>query len=127
MKMSSASKSNIMAIDESGASLVDFDLSESKFTIGNMFDKTNDNRIEQLTQIKRQGTDSSLPGNGATKPLHEMKPSNGTLNRSGRLNRSNGGPEDELAMSMDDTNFELSESNFSHSMMSNKIGAFASG
>jgi hypothetical protein len=56
-----------------------------------------------------------------------MKPSNGTLNRSGRLNRSNGGPEDELAMSMDDTNFELSESNFSHSMMSNKIGAFAAG
>jgi len=55
----------------------------------------------------------------------DSKPQNGTLNRSGRLNRSNGGPEDELAMSMDDTNFELSESNFSHSMMSNKIGAFA--
>ena len=29
-----------MAIDESGASLVDFDLSESKFTMGGFFDKT---------------------------------------------------------------------------------------
>ena len=29
-----------MAIDESGASLVDFDLSESKFTMGGFLDRT---------------------------------------------------------------------------------------
>ena len=47
------------------------------------------------------------------------------MNRSGTLNRSSGGPEDELAMSLDETDFAISESNFSHSMMSNKIGPFA--
>ena len=39
-RQGSGSKSNIMAIDESGTSLVDFDLSESKFTMGGFFDKT---------------------------------------------------------------------------------------
>jgi hypothetical protein len=51
MRLGSASKSNIVAIDESGASLVDFDLSESKFTIGNMFDKTTSNEINRTEQF----------------------------------------------------------------------------
>lgn len=37
---SPSNKSNIMAIDESGTSLVDFDLSESKFTMGGFVDRT---------------------------------------------------------------------------------------
>ena len=47
------------------------------------------------------------------------------MNKSGILNRSSGGPEDDLALSLDETDFAISESNFSHSMMSNKIGQFA--
>ena len=46
------------------------------------------------------------------------------MNKSGFMNKSNGGPEDELVMSLDETDFAISESNFSHSMMSNKIGSF---
>ena len=48
------------------------------------------------------------------------------INRSSTMNKSSndGGGVDELAMSMDDTDFGLSESNFSHSMMSNKINQF---
>ena len=51
------------------------------------------------------------------------------MNKSGTqiLNKSHGGPEDELAMSLDETDFAISESNFSHSMMSNKIGSFVAG
>ena len=46
------------------------------------------------------------------------------MNKSSILNRSNGGPDDEIAMSLEEDDFAISESNFSHSMMSNKIGSF---
>ena len=49
-------------------------------------------------------------------------PAGASVNKSGILNKSNGGPEDDLALSLDETDFAISESNFSHSMMSNKIG-----
>ena len=49
------------------------------------------------------------------------------MGKSSALNRSNGGPEDELAMSLGEDDFAVSESNFSHSMMSNQIGSFAGG
>ena len=42
------------------------------------------------------------------------------------MNNSNGEIKDDLAMSLDETDFAISESNFSHSMMSNKIGTFIS-
>lgn len=45
------------------------------------------------------------------------------LNRSGTLNRSSGGPDDaDFALSMDDTDFGLSESNFSQ-----RLGQFTAG
>jgi len=46
-RLGSASKSNIIAVDESVASLVDFDLSESKFTLAGMFDKTNNDSRQE--------------------------------------------------------------------------------
>lgn len=45
----------------------------------------------------------------------QQKVSNTGLERSGTLNRSSGGPnDDDFALSMDETDFGLSESNFSH-------------
>ena len=59
----------------------------------------------------------------AIKPS-ESKANNATmLNRSGTLNRSSGGPDDaDFALSMDDTDFGLSESNFSQ-----RLGQFTAG
>ena len=44
------------------------------------------------------------------------------------MNKSiKGGEEDDLNLSMEETDFNVSESNFSHSMLTNKIGSsFAS-
>ena len=41
-KMGSGTKTNIMAVDESVQSMVDFDLSESKFTMGLLDNNTRD-------------------------------------------------------------------------------------
>ena len=67
--------------------------------------------------VSRQGSDPVRANNDRNNAT--------MLNKSGTLNKSNGGPEDDLALSMEETDFNVSESNFSHSMMSNKIGAFA--
>ena len=103
-----------MGIDESANSLVDFDLSESKFTMGGFFDKTQgESQHEKTVALSKQGTDSEMPS--AIK-LTEQKNSHGAtmLNKSGTLNRSSGGPDDaDFNLSMDDTDFGLSESNFS--------------
>lgn len=113
----SASKSNIMAIDESATSLVDFDLSESKFTMGGFLDRT---AIDAGTGDK---TETEMPS--AIKPSElQKKLSNPALNNSGRLNRSSGGgPDDDFALSLDESDFGLSQSNFS----AHKFDQFSSG
>ena len=110
-----------MAIDESGHSMVDFDLSESKFTVGG-FINTGESPLnvdKSNLVFSKQGSDSQLLS------AIKKKDSSQGLNRSGNLNKSNGGPEDELAMSINESDFGLSESNFSHSMMTNKFNQFA--
>ena len=94
-----------------GHSFVDFELSESKFTSGGFFDKTGyeSQDIKGVTSSK-QGTDSEM-ANATLKPSgNETK---GALNKSGNLSKSIGGGDDDLAISMDDAAFDLSESNFS--------------
>ena len=74
----SASKSNIIAIDESGASmgasLVDFDLSESKFTMGGFLDRTPnlDSQADKTLAFSRQGTETEMPSaiKKSEEPLH---------------------------------------------------------
>ena len=114
--------------------MVDFDLSTSKLTIGGFLPGADSPLNQEKSglghgggsgniDVQRQGSDSQLPS--AIKKQNESH--NLTMiNRSSTLNKSSndGGGVDELAMSMDDTDFGLSESNFSHSMMSNKINQF---
>ena len=99
--------------------MVDFDLSESRFTVGG-FLPTGESPLNQEKSglaISKRGSDSNLPSAIIQKESHHLT----LLNRSNSMNKSNGGQDDELGMSMDDTDFGLSESNFSHSMMSSKI------
>lgn len=115
-----------MVADDSVQSLVDFDLSESKFKMDGFFEKNDVSPIgDKTANLSRQGSDS-LPSALRPSEQNKINLSGGALNKSGTMNRSNGGPDDELAMSLDETDFGLSESNFSHSMMSNKIGSFVS-
>jgi len=61
-KMGSGSKSNIMAVDESVQSMVDFDLSDSKFTTG-LFESNNRDQSPGLTEklnLTKQGTEGSM-------------------------------------------------------------------
>ena len=60
MKQNSVRKSSIVAIDESGQSMVDFDLSESKFTVGgflNTGESPHDND-KSVVAFSKQGSDS---------------------------------------------------------------------
>ena len=101
--------------------MVDFDLSESKFTVGG-FIPTGESPLNvnhSHITITKQGSDQMMPSTIKKKDSSQM------LNRSGHLNKSNGGPDDELAMSINESDFGLSESNFSHSMMTNKFNQFA--
>ena len=116
--------------------MVDFDLSESKFTIGGFLpgadSPLNRNETSGLghgggsgnIEVQRQGSDSQMPS--AIKKQNDSHNLTTMIQRSSTMNKSSndGGGPDELAMSMDDTDFGLSESNFSHSMMSNKINQF---
>jgi len=62
MKMGSGSKSNIIAVDESAQSMVDFDLSDSKFTLG-LFENNNRDSSPGLNEklnLTKQVTDGSM-------------------------------------------------------------------
>ena len=133
-KFGSGSK-NIIAVDESAQSLVDFDLSESKGGMLALLEKSGISHgggdLKQ-TKLSKQGTDSSRSGgpkHDSTLPTGDNKISGmtmgpaATLNKSNSLNKSNGGPEDELAMSMDNTDWNLSQSNISH-LFSSKMDSF---
>ena len=104
--------------------MVDFDLSESKFTMGGFLptgdSPMNNDKSGGMMGITRQGSDSQMPSAIKQTESHNLT----MINRSNTMNKSNGGPDDDLALSMDDTDFGLSESNFSHSMMSAKINQF---
>ena len=119
---SGGGRSNIVAIDDSVQSLVDFDLSESKFTMG-AFDHSNRDPspapAEKLMPSKQGSTPKS--GGGVTKPVEPAA----ALYKSGSGSRRGSGTAGADDMSMEESDFGLSESNFSHSMLSNKIGSFA--
>ena len=124
-RLGSGSKTNIIAVDESAASIVDFDISQSRLSVGGLFDKGPDtSHSEQKPfNLTKQGTETSMPSAIKAKDNH-----NQTLNKSGTFNRSTGGPEDDLGMTLDDADLILSQSDFSTSMISGKlgIGAFVS-
>ena len=109
-----------MSVEDSVTSLVDFDLSQSKFSVAGMIQERDPNPMDKRpASISKQGSNDSkeLPLSGNRQPSTNM-------NNSSILNRSNGGPGDDLAMSMEEDDFAISESNFSHSMMSNKVVQF---
>ena len=109
-----------MSVEDSVTSLVDFDLSQSKFSVAGMIQERDPSPMDKRpASISKQGSNDSkeLPLSGNRQPSTNM-------NNSSILNRSNGGPGDDLAMSMEEDDFAISESNFSHSMMSNKVVQF---
>ena len=112
----------MIVVDESAQSLVDFDLSESKFTMGlfesNNRDPSPSGAIDKL-RLSKQGTDNDVSLPSAIRPSETPD-----YLKSGIRNGLGSAAED-LGLSMDESDFGLSESNFSHSMMSNKIGSFA--
>lgn len=120
---SAKKRSNIIAVDESAQSLVDFDLSESKFTMG-LFENTNrdpspSGNMERL-RLNKQGTDNDVSMPSAIRPSETP-----VTMKSGGSRKGSGAAAEDLGLSLDESDFGLSESNFSHSMMSNKIGSFA--
>ena len=124
---SGVNRSNIMAVDESAQSMVDFELSESKFTTGQFEFSHRDPSPtpgDQQRALFKQGSGLSkdtMPS--AIKPANSDAPA--TLNKSGTGSRkgSNAGADD---ISMGESDFAVSESNFSHTKLSKQLGSFAS-
>ena len=60
----------------------------------------------------------------ASSMVAPVNPNSVTLTKTNSLNKSNGGPDDELAMSMDQADWNLSQSNMS--MISKQMDSFVS-
>lgn len=93
--------------------------------MGGFFDtaKDNVNPAHNATEKHhRLGSDPAHSASNQNREQQKLSQPPAALNRSSTLNKSNA-EVDEMAMSMEDTDFAISESNFSQSMISNKFGA----
>ena len=93
--------------------------------MGGFFDtaKDNVNPAHNATEKHhRLGSDTAHSASNQNREQQKLSQPPAALNRSSTLNKSNA-EVDEMAMSMEDTDFAISESNFSQSMISNKFGA----